>query len=175
MKVKFFISLIMLLIPILNLYKTDSKVVSYSFVGKEIYESFRIIETKKGPYTGQNKDVKVIRTYKGPMTAYGPDCVGCSGITASGYNVLNGNIFYKDKTFGNIRILAADRSLPFGTIVRIKGLKKYPNGVIAIVLDRGGAIGFSKKSYFDLLYNSEKETLTFGCQYATFDILRLGF
>ena len=109
------------------------------------------------------------------MTAYGPDCVGCSGITASGYNVLRGNIFYKDKKFGNIRIVAADRSLPFGTIVRIKGLKKYPEGVIAIVLDRGGAIGFNKKSYFDLLYNSEKETLTFGCQYATFDILRLGY
>ena len=109
------------------------------------------------------------------MTAYGPDCVGCIGITSSGYNVLNGNIFYKDKTFGNIRILAADKTLPFGTIVRIKGLKKYPNGVIAIVLDRGSAIGFNKRSYFDLLYESEKDTLTFGCQYAQFDILRLGF
>lgn len=175
MKVKLFVILIMLLIPVFNLYENDSEVISYSFVGKEIYESFRIIETKKGPYTGSNKDIPVIKTYKGPITAYGPDCIGCSGITASGYNVLDGNIFYKDKTFGNIRILAADRSLPFGTIVRIKGLKKYPNDVIAIVLDRGGAIGFSKKSYFDLLYKTEKDTLTFGCQYATFDILRLGY
>lgn len=165
----------MLLMPILNIYRTDSEVVNYSYVDKEIYEAFRVVETKKGPYTGESKEVTVIRTYKGPMTAYGPDCVGCIGITSSGYNVLNGNIFYKDKTFGNIRILAADKSLPFGTIVRIKGLKKYPSGVIAIVLDRGGAIGFNKKSYFDLLYESEKDTLTFGCQYAQFDILRLGF
>lgn len=175
MKVKFFISLIMLMIPIINIYRTDSEVINYSFVNTEIYEAFRVIETKKGPYTGSNKDIPVIKTYKGPMTAYGPDCIGCNGITASGYNVLKGNIFYKDKTFGNIRIVAADRSLPFGTIVRIKGLKKYPDGVIAIVLDRGGAIGFSKKSYFDLLYESERDTLTFGCQYATFDILRLGY
>ena len=175
MRFKLILSIIVLLIPIFNGYETDSVVVNYSFVGNEIYEAFRIVETKKGPYTGESKDVPVIKTYKGPMTAYGPDCVGCIGITSSGYNVLNGNIFYKDKTFGNIRILAADKSLPFGTIVRIKGLKKYPKGVIAIVLDRGGAIGFNKRSYFDLLYESEKKTLTFGCQYAQFDILRLGF
>lgn len=165
----------MLLMPILNIYETDSKVVNYSFVNREIYEAFRVVETKKGPYTGESNNVKVIKSYRGPMTAYGPDCVGCIGITSSGYNVLNGNIFYKDKTFGNIRILAADKTLPFGTIVRIKGLKKYPDGIIAIVLDRGSAIGFNKRSYFDLLYKSEKDTLTFGCQYAQFDILRLGF
>lgn len=175
MKVKLLISLIVLLMPILNIFKVDEESINYSFVDREIYESFKVIETKKGPYTGKDNYASVIKSYKGPMTAYGPDCVGCIGITASGENVLNGNIFYKDKTFGNIRILAADKTLPFGTIVRISGLKAYPNGLIAIVLDRGSAIGFNKKSYFDLLYVSEKSTLTFGCQYAQFDILRLGY
>ena len=174
-KLKIFISLIMLLMPVLNIFESETEVISYSYVDSEIYEAFRVVETKKGPYTGKNIDMPVIKTYKGPMTAYGPDCVGCIGITSSGYNVLNGNIFYKDKTFGNIRILAADRSLPFGTIVRINGLKAYPESIIAIVLDRGSAIGFNKRSYFDLLYESERDTLTFGCQYATFDILRIGY
>ncbi len=174
MRIKFIVSLIMLFMPLINVVENDV-LVKYNYVGSEVLESFRIVETKKGPYTGNDLDVPVIKSYYGPMTAYGPDCVGCIGITSSGYNVLNGNIFYNDKEFGNIRILAADRTLPFGTIVRINGLKKYPNGVIAIVLDRGSAIGFSKRSYFDLLYESERDTLTFGCQYATFDILRIGY
>ena len=117
--------------------------------------------------------IPVIKTYTGPMTAYGPDCIGCSGITASGYNVLH-NIYYNDKTFGKVRILAADKSLPFGTIIRIHGLKNMDE-ILAIVLDRGSAIGFNKRSYFDLLYQSERETETFGCQNATYEVLRFGY
>ena len=37
------------------------------------------------------------------------------------------------------------------------------------------SIGFNKKVYFDLLYKSEKETLSFGKHNATFEVLRLGF
>ena len=122
-----------------------------------------------------NNEVEVIKSYYGPMTAYGPDCIGCIGITSSGYNVLNGNIYYQDKTFGSVRILAADKSLPFGTIVRISDLDVFENDIIAIVLDRGSAIGFNKKTYFDLLYNSEKEAEFFGRRFANFDILRLGY
>lgn len=138
----------------------------------------KVIETPQGPYTGVapvGSSVPVIKSYYGPMTAYGPDCVGCIGITTSGYNVLNGRIFYHDKTYGNIRILAADKTLPFGTIVRISGLDVFEEDILAIVLDRGSAIGFNKRSYFDLLYNSEKETSFFGKRYATFDILRMGY
>lgn len=138
-----------------------------------------VLETPKGPYTGElaafGESIPVIKSYYGPMTAYGPDCVGCIGITSSGYNVLNGNIYYHDDTYGNIRILAADKSLPFGTIVRISGLDVFEEDILAIVLDRGSAIGFNKKSYFDLLYKNEKETSFFGRRYATFDILRMGY
>ena len=165
------------MIPIISLNYNNSDDLTYCYVNHEIYDAFNVLETAFGPYTGtlETDSVPVIKSYYGPMTAYGPDCVGCIGITTSGQNVLDGKIFYHDETFGNIRILAADRSLPFGTIVRIKGLKDYPNDLLAIVLDRGSAIGFSKRSYFDLLYKSEADTLTFGCQYATFDILRLGY
>ena len=118
---------------------------------------------------------KVLAVYNGPITAYGPDCVGCTtGKTASGYNVRN-TIYYNDKEYGNVRIVAADKSLPFGTIVRISNLSNFKDPIIAIVLDRGSAIGFKKRVYFDLLYKSEKETNSFGKRNATFEILRRGY
>ena len=117
---------------------------------------------------------EVIKTYYGPMTGYGPDCRGCIGITASGYNVLK-NIYYDDKEYGQVRIVAADKTLPFGTIIRIKDLNVFKDDFYAIVLDRGSAIGFNKNSYFDLLYPSEKDTFFFGKHYATFEVLRIGF
>lgn len=166
----------LILIPIINVVSYEVEDVNYCYIGNEIHDAFLVSETAYGPYTGNDTTVKeVVKTYYGPMTAYGPDCVGCIGITTSGYDVMDGKIFYHDEEFGNIRILAGDRSLPFGTIIKIIGLKDYPDGLLAIVLDRGSAIGFNKRSYFDLLYKSEQETLTFGCQYATFEVLRMGY
>ena len=150
--------IIILITAILTMVRFNQ---SFTYVSKEI-NIFKELEVEK-----------VISTYTGNITAYGPDCAGCSGITASGYNVLNGNIYYNDKTYGKVRIVASDKSLPFGTIVRIKDISTEP--IMAIVLDRGSAIGFNKKVYFDLLYNSEKETNFFGIKKATFEILRKGY
>ena len=138
---------------------------NFTYVDKEIniFQEVKIKEEKS-----------VIAKYKGNITAYGPDCVGCIGITANGYNVRS-TIYYHDKEYGKIRIVAADKSLPFGTIVRISGLKEFTEPIIAIVLDRGSAIGFNKKVYFDLLYKNEKDTYSFGKQKATFEILRRGY
>lgn len=118
-----------------------------------------------------------LATYVGKITAYGPDCYGCSGITAKGYDVRNGNIYYNDATFGNIRIVAADSSIPFGSIIKIIGLSISKDPILAIVLDRGGMIGFAegKHSYFDLLYKSEADASTFGRPTATFELLRSGY
>ena len=146
---------------------------SFTYVSKEINIFDKIPKIEK--VIKEEKIEKVLATYSGPMTAYGPDCVGCtSGYTASGYYVRN-TIYYNDKEYGKIRIVAADKSLPFGTIVKISGLSFFDEPLIAIVLDRGSAIGFNRKSYFDLLYSSEKETEFFGRQQATFDILRKGY
>ena len=122
--------------------------------------------------------IEVLETYVGKMTAYGPDCYGCtSGRTASGQYVMDGNIYYNDPTFGNIRIVAADKTIPFGSIIRISGLNIFPEPILAIVLDRGGMIGFAegKHSYFDLLYKSEKDAASFGRPTATFELLRRGY
>ena len=139
---------------------------SYTYVSKEI-NIFNELEVKE-------ESIPVLASYKGNITAYGPDCVGCIGITASGYKVKN-NIYYNDKEYGKIRIVAADKQLPFGTIIRISDLKIFQEPIIAIVLDRGSAIGFNKNVYFDLLYKSEKETRSFGKQKATFEVLRKGY
>lgn len=122
--------------------------------------------------------IEVLETYVGKMTAYGPDCYGCtSGRTASGQYVMDGNIYYNDPTFGNIRIVAADKTIPFGSIIRISGLSIFSEPILAIVLDRGGMIGFAegKHSYFDLLYKSEKDAASFGRPTATFELLRRGY
>ena len=151
-------------------------------VFKEESKDVKEVETKsettvKGKYEPNLsvlKTVEVIKTYRGKITGYGPDCVGCSGKTAYGHDARNGNIYYQDKTFGSIRIVAGDASLKFGTIVRIKGIG---DDIIAVVLDRGGAVGFaaSKHAYFDLLHENEQAALNFGQKTATFEILRNGF
>lgn len=130
---------------------------------------------------------KVLDTFYGTITAYGPDCVGCSGITASGYRVaesVNGVITsitttYMDEVYGELRVLAAATDkFPFGTVIRISGgrIDGYING---IVLDRGGAMNnawANGKILIDLLFATEKsvEVYDFGRQNVTFEVLRYG-
>ena len=167
--IKIFILLFYLLVSNIDIYD------NFTYVNKEINifgkipEIITVIKEEE-----KTKTEKVIATYHGPITAYGPDCYGCSGITSSGQNVRN-NIYYNDKDYGKIRIVAADKSLPFGTIIRISDLDIFSEPILAIVLDRGSAIGFNRKVYFDLLYPSEKETNFFGKRTATFEVLRRGY
>lgn len=113
--------------------------------------------------------------FTGTLTGYGPDCVGCSGIVACRPNpdVRNNNIYYNDKEYGKIRILAADRSIPCGSIIKISNFKFIGDDFYGIVLDRGGAIvGLT----MDLLYPSEKDTVVIGRQYKiNFKIERWGY
>lgn len=106
----------------------------------------------------------------GGMSGYGPDCRGCSGYLAYGMYVGDGTIYYNDSKYGKVRIVAGDKKYKFGTIVRIN------DSMLAIVLDRGGAIGIGKKFLFDLLYASEAEASKKGImKNAKFEILRNGF
>lgn len=114
---------------------------------------------------------ETIDTFYGDVTAYGIDCVGCIGITASGYDVRN-TIYYDDNEYGKIRIVAADKSIPFGSIIKIK---YYNDDIIAIVLDRGGAIGFNNGALIDLLFDSENECYEFGRINTKVEVLRYGF
>jgi len=96
-------------------------------------------------------------------THYGPDCAGCSGITTSGDDVRS-TIYYNE-----MRVLAAPRSIPLYTIMRVT----YPNGdsFKGIVLDRGGDIVNGR---LDILVASENEAYQLGKQTVTVTILKNG-
>lgn len=113
--------------------------------------------------------------FTGTLTGYGPDCEGCSGIVGcSPYqNVKNGNIYYEDQTYGKIRILAADKKIPCGSIIKISNYSFIEGEFYGIVLDRGSAINGLT---MDLLYKSEQDTIKIGRTYnINFKIERWGF
>ncbi len=99
---------------------------------------------------------EVMATYNGSLTGYGPDCNGCSGFTSSGHNA-NESSTYDDYQYGNVRILAADDSIPLYSIIRvtIPGQDSF----VGIVLDRGGNVGFGKGTLFDLLFATESQAM----------------
>ena len=111
--------------------------------------------------------------FDGTITGYGPDCVGCSGILACPphQNVLNNNIYYNDNTYGIVKILAADDSIPCGSIIKVSN---YDNSeFLGIVLDRGRDI---KGLTMDLLFESEKTNAYLGRRYnINFKIERWGY
>ena len=114
--------------------------------------------------------------FNGTLTGYGPDCPGCSGVVACkpNPNVMNGKIYYNDSKYGKIRILAADYSIPCGSIIKISNFKFVEgNEFYGIVLDRGSAIvGLT----MDLLYPSEDDTVIIGRQRnINFSIIRWGW
>ncbi len=148
-----------------------------------VYVDAKILDTGFDLVEYQNQDVEIISDEEiteevlevqvGKLSRYGPDCYGCSGYLAYGDYVGDGTVFYNDSQYGEVRILAADRKYPFGTIVRVS---TDDESFLTIVLDRGGAIGFGKIALFDLLYPSEFLAELDGVSYnTTFEILRYGF
>ncbi len=114
-------------------------------------------------------------SFVGTMTGYGPDCVGCGGRVGCPprQDVRNGNIYFNDNEYGTVRIVATDKRIPCGSIVRISNFSFQEEPIIAIALDRGGAI---VNNTMDLLYASESETNAIGRQYnIQFDIIRWGW
>lgn len=138
---------------------------SNEIIDKDIFQDDMNIDTRVDVY---DNEVQV-----GKLSRYGPDCYLCSGYLAYGIYVGNGNIYYNDSYYGNVRILAGDKSYPFGTIVRVS---YDTTSFLGIVLDRGGTIGFGKSALFDLLYSSEDLANVDGVNYnVKFEILRYGF
>ena len=78
-------------------------------------------------------------TFVGELTGYAGDCPLCSGYLACPprTNVLKKGIYYNDKTYGKVRIVASSRNYPCGTILKFNVKKLSSEPIIAIVLDRG--------------------------------------
>lgn len=126
-------------------------------VKQEIVKEQEVVknETEKTPVEIPQEVVKtdVIETFTGNLSYYRANCSGCSGFTATGFDVRDGKLFYNDPTYGNIRIIASGTEIPKYSIVRIKN-SSLGNDVLAIVLDRGGDIGQGRKFIVDVLTNS---------------------
>lgn len=124
--------------------------------------------------------------YTGKLTGYGPDCVGCSTVgnvscmtpDKKKFSLINDGIYYYDKEYGNVRILAAASAFPCGTIIKVT----VPNhdSFYAIVMDRGGSMAKAwgeGRVWMDLAYESEtkvnENNLT--SKNVIFDVQRWGY
>jgi len=115
-------------------------------------------EEVKAPVQSEPKQAQSIapqgRTMTVEATAYGADCAGCSGITATGLNV---------KSNPGARIIAVDPSvIPLGSKVYIEGYGNYT------AADTGGAI---RGNRIDVFMGTEASATSFGRQHLKLTIL----
>lgn len=121
-------------------------------------------------------------TFTGRLTTYGGDCRGCGGSSSSGLKlspttgVNHSNspfLTYKGKKY---YCLAADRSIPFGTIIKISNHNLNTKSTIyGIVVDRGGAIKGNKIDIFKGSEKGGKKYFGGGTSYNTkFEIVSIG-
>ena len=121
-------------------------------------------------------------TFTGRLTIYGGDCTGCGGTSSSGVKlsptsgVNNTNspyLYYKGKKY---YCLAADRSIPFGTVIKISNHNLNTAWTIyGIVVDRGGAIKGNKIDIFNGSEGSGKRYFGGGTSHNTkFEVVSLG-
>lgn len=114
--------------------------------------------------------ITVASKFNGTMSGYGADI---GSITASGH-YIGDSIYYDDSTYGKVRILASDRSIPFGTIISVSN--SNAGNFLGIVLDRGRNIGFDRVYDFDVLFETSREAINYGVsRNASFEILRVGY
>ena len=116
--------------------------------------------------------ITVGSTFNGTMSGYGSDVEG-TGYTYSGYYIRD-TIYYNDSTYGELRILAGDSSIPMGTVIEVSN--SNAGNFTGIVLDTGRNIGFGRVYDFDLLFKTSREAINYGVsRNATFKILRVGY
>ena len=117
------------------------------------------------PQVNTETPTESIETFAASVTAYLPSCPGCTGFTASGKDVRNTSTF-NDSTFGTVRIIAADRRFPLGTIMYIENVGN------AVVLDRGRSV---TGNVLDLLMLQGQNPWQFGRQSLQAQVVRLGW
>lgn len=121
-------------------------------------------------------------TFTGRLTTYGGDCNGCGGYSSSGVKLsastgVNNShspyLTYKGKKY---YCLAADRSIPFGTIIKITNHNLSTSSTIyGIVVDRGGSIKGNKIDIFKGSEKSGKSYFSGSTSYNTkFEIVSIG-
>lgn len=124
--------------------------------------------------------------YNGVLTLYGADCDTCDGVgyvycpvgNNEYHNLIDDGIYYEDKEYGKVRILAAAiAEFPCGTIIEINNSDMTKE--IGIVLDTGSGM---KKAYnegwilIDLAHDTENNLPVYGTNKNTkFSVKRWGW
>ena len=135
------------------LYDLFGNLVSRTPISDVVLQEAQDVEYQKG------SKVKVGAYYYPVYSRYGVDCVGCSGRKTGIGNFAAGIHYEKDKgvrqydgsytkgiTYEGYYIIAADKSIPFCTVMEIENHRFQGAGIKnnepfqVIVLDRGGAI-----------------------------------
>ena len=99
-------------------------------------------------------------------TAYTSECDGCTGITATGYDVRN--TVYKD----GYRVVATDKSvIPMESLLYIESVNNSFEPFVAISSDVGGAI---KGNRIDILVENKSKAYDFGVRNIKVTVLREG-
>lgn len=111
-------------------------------------------------------------SFVGKLVHYGPDCPECSGrLGCNGQDARNGNIYYNDKEYGKVRIVAMSSTIPCGSIIRINVNAYDSDGMYAIVMDRGVS-----GNMVDLLKTSARASSPVSSvNNVKFDIVRYGY
>ena len=113
-------------------------------------------------------------TFVGELTGYAGNCKLCTGYLACPprTNVLKKGIYYEDKTYGKLRIVASSKKYPCGTILRFNVPKLSDEPMMAIVLDRGVS-----GNVIDLLTESESYAIKYvgRVRNLEFEVLRQGW
>ena len=120
--------------------------------------------------------------FTGRLTTYGGDCAGGNGTSSSGIKLSpisgvqgsnSAKLTYNGRSY---YCLAADPSIPFGTIIEISNHNLNTAGTIyGIVVDRGGAIKGNKIDIFNGSEGSGKRYFGGGTSHNTkFEVVSLG-
>lgn len=107
--------------------------------------------------------------FPGIMTGYGPDCDTCDGkgyvacrtFEKKDFNIITDGIYYEDREYGQVRVLAAALSFfPCGTIVEVDSINL--GKFTGIVLDTGYGMRKSLENgiyHFDVAYMTEEDEM----------------
>ncbi len=159
--------------------KVENVNLEKSIDDKELIDSYKVLDKKVLDPILYDTMAEAVSNAKyfptsfyGKLTHYGPDCPLCGGhLGCNGQDARNGNIYYDDKEYGTVRIVAASQILPCGSIIRINVDAYDPDGMYAIVLDRGVSPGI-----IDLLKTSQRaKAPSRTVNKALFDIVRYGY
>lgn len=153
-----------------NSVKTPAVKNTKTVINKSVNASNKVVSTNKVTTVSSNKTTistqnnSSLAEYTGRLTGYGPDCVGCSKVgnvacrtrERKAHSLIKDGIYYNDKQYGKVRILAAATSkFKCGTIVVVTKPGMQP--FTGIVLDTGGSMrqAWAKGNvWMDLAYSS---------------------